>query len=544
MSILDIFKRTPKPSRKRGFEAANTGRLFSDWMTQTKTADSDLRYALRAMRARSRDLCQNNDYARRYLNLVSTNVVGPKGITLQVRARELTGALDQIANQQLEAAFYAWGQPGVCTVDGRLSWIDAQRVFIESVARDGECFVLFVEDNANPFRFRLQFIDPDLIDQDKNEILANGGQIRMGIEVDAAGRPVAYHVRVRPPDDYQIGSTNPRTERISADRMIHAFRPDRIGQNRGSPWTATAMTRLKMLGGYEEAELVAARISASKMGFFVSESGDEYQGDGNNPDGSLSMDVQPGQFAQLPAGVDFKSYDPQHPSTAFRDFEKAMLRGIASGLGVSYTSLANDLEAVSYSSIRQGLLEERDHWRMVQNWVIEHFCQPVYLRWLRQTLDAGIINLPASKFLKFSATIWVPRGWQWVDPRNEAEAQILAINNGLMTKTQALAERGLDLEDVLLEQQAETELSDKIAPDSAGAVASDAEQAFTGVQITAMIDILQKVREGILPKESAVQILIQSFPISAEDARKMVDPIEPAEFFLEAAPASGVTNGG
>ncbi len=61
MSILDIFKRTPKPSRKRGFEAANTGRLFSDWMTQTKTADSDLRYALRAMRARSRDLCQNND---------------------------------------------------------------------------------------------------------------------------------------------------------------------------------------------------------------------------------------------------------------------------------------------------------------------------------------------------------------------------------------------------------------------------------------------------------------------------------------------------
>jgi lambda family phage portal protein len=285
-----------------------------------------------------------------------------------------------------------------------------------------------------------------------------------------------------------------------------------------------------MLGGYEEAELVAARVSASKMGFFVSESGDEYQGDGTAPDGTLNMDVQPGQFSQLPAGVDFKAYDPQHPSTAFKDFEKAMLRGIASGLGVSYTSLANDLEAVSYSSIRQGLLEERDHWRTVQHWVIEHFCQPVYLRWLRQTLDSGVINLPANKFFKFSATQWVPRGWQWVDPRNEAEAQILAINNGLMTKTQALAERGLDLEDVLLEQQAETELSGTIAPDSAISVASDAEQAFTGVQITAMIDVLAKVRENILPKDSAVQILIQSFPISAEDARKMVDPIEPMEF--------------
>ena len=544
MSLFDIFKRQqPKPSRKRSFEAANTGRLFSDWLTQTKSADSDIRYALKAMRARSRDLCQNNDYTRRYLNLVSTNVVGPKGITLQVRAREPNGALDQVANQQLEAAFAAWGQPGVCTVDGKLSWVDAQRVFIESVARDGEAFVLFVEDNANPFRFRLQFIDPDFIDQDKNEMLANGNQIRMGIEVDSTGRAIAYHVRVKDPNDYQVGASDMKTVRITADRMIHAFRVDRIGQTRGTPWTATAMTRLKMLGGYEEAELVAARVSASKMGFFVSESGDEYQGDGNNPDGSLSMDVQPGQFAQLPAGVDFKAYDPQHPSTAFRDFEKAMLRGIASGLGVSYTSLANDLEAVSYSSIRQGLLEERDHWRLVQGWVVEHFCQPVYLRWLRQTLDSGVVNLPANKYFKFSMALWVPRGWQWVDPRNEAEAQILAINNGLMTKTQALAERGLDLEDVLLEQQAEMELSEKIAPDSTGAVASDAEQAFTGVQITAMIDILSKVREGILPKESAVQILIQSFPITADDARKMVDPIEPLEIVVE-APAQGVVNGG
>jgi lambda family phage portal protein len=135
-----------------------------------------------------------------------------------------------------------------------------------------------------------------------------------------------------------------------------------------------------------------------------------------------------------------------------------MLRGIASGLGVSYTSLANDLEAVSYSSIRQGLLEERDQWRVVQAWMIEHFCEPVYLRWLRNALDFGAVPLPGNKYFKFSATQWVPRGWQWVDPRSEAEAQIVAINNGLMTRTQALAERGLDIEDVLRERAAEEEL--------------------------------------------------------------------------------------
>jgi lambda family phage portal protein len=116
------------------------------------------------------------------------------------------------------------------------------------------------------------------------------------------------------------------------------------------------------------------------------------------------------------------------------------------------------LEAVSYSSIRQGLLEERDQWRVVQGWMIEHFCEPVYLRWLRNALDFGAVPLPGNKYFKFSATQWVPRGWQWVDPRSEAEAQIVAINNGLMTRTQALAERGLDIEDVLRERAAEEEL--------------------------------------------------------------------------------------
>jgi capsid protein len=45
-----------------------------------------------------------------------------------------------------------------------------------------------------------------------------------------------------------------------------------------------------------------------------------------------------------------------------------------------------------------------------------------------------------------------------VDPRNEIEATVTAIQNGLMTNTQALAERGLDIEDVIRERQAEQEL--------------------------------------------------------------------------------------
>ena len=458
MKLWDFFRKKPAPKRRQ-FEAASTGRLFSDWLTTSKSADHELRYTLKTLRARSRELAINNDYARRFLDMTTTNVVGAKGIQLQVRARDLGGPLDQTANSILEDSFKAWGELGVCTVDGQMTWLDAQRMFIESVARDGECFVLKVTDGSNPWRFRLQFIDPDRIDVEYNGSASNGAEIRMGVEIDKGGKPLAYYVDQKHPDDYQFAAGyGVQRQRIPAEQIIHGYRKLRPGQTRGYPWMATAMTRLKMLGGYEEAELVAARISSAKMGFFTTPAGDDYVGDGTDSDGRIQMDVSPGTFEQLPQGVDFKAFDPQHPSTAFAAFEAAMLRGIASGLGVSYTSLSNNLEAVSYSSIRQGLLEERDHWRAIQWWMVEHFCQPVYQAWLRQTLDSATVNLPATKYFKFSLTQWVPRGWQWVDPRNEIEATVTAIQNGLMTNTQALAERGLDIEDVIRERQAEQEL--------------------------------------------------------------------------------------
>lgn len=458
MGLRDLFRRQPKKAR-RSYEAASTGRLFSSWITGTKSADSDIRYNLTTLRARSRDLALNNDYARKFLKMCVSNVVGAHGIKLQVRSRDANGALDQYANTLIETAFYGWAREGV-TTDGRLTWVDAQRLFIETVARDGEAFVYLVntrkQDNA--YGLQLQFIDPDLIDIEKNEVAPNGNEIRMGVEIDSYGRPVAYWMLTQHPSDYQYAKDRGgRHRRIPAEDMLHCFVVERAGQTRGVPWMSTAMTRLKMLGGYEEAELVAARVSASKMGFFTSSDGEGYTGDGVQ-NGVTVTDVSPGQFEQLPAGVDFKAFDPQHPSTAFSDFEKAMLRGIASGLNVSYTSLSNDLESVNYSSIRQGLLDERDHWRVTQWWMVAQFCERVYARWIERALGAGVVNLPDSKLWKWKQTIWVPRGWQWVDPEKETNAQVAAIQAGLMTLTQALSERGLDIEDVVAERANEAEL--------------------------------------------------------------------------------------
>jgi lambda family phage portal protein len=219
----------------------------------------------------------------------------------------------------------------------------------------------------------------------------------------------------------------------------------------------TAINRLNQVGAYEEAELIAARIASSKMGFYTSEDGDSYTGD-EDGDGNLLMDMEPGAMEELPAGMNFTAFDPQHPTSAYQAFIKTALRGAASGLNVAYNTLANDLEGVNFSSIRSGVLEEREQWRTIQSWVSQQLCRPVYRAWLVQALTTQALPLPQRKYEKFTRVDWQPRGWAWVDPLKDQQANKLAIDLGVMSRAEVSASRGVDFEDTLAQLKVENEL--------------------------------------------------------------------------------------
>lgn len=464
MGMLDIFRRKRGDTKvsKRRFDGAQVGRLFSDFQVTQRSADSEIRYSLKTLRDRCRDLSRNNEYARRYLHLIRTNVIGERGITLQMKAVNTDGSLDAIANQQIEREWARWSRLGNCTVDGKLSFVDAQALAVESMARDGECLIRVVNYPMNRDRLALEFIEPDLLDEEKNERAPNGNEIRMGVEFDRYRRPVAYHLLTSHPGDYQFTQYNRRTRRIEAENIIHLHLPDRAQQSRGTPWMSTAISSLKMLHGYREAELVAARTAASKMGFFVSRSGEGFVGDDTEDSVIPLTDAEPGSFFQLPKDVEFQQWDPAHPTSAFADFEKSILRGIASGLGVSYHSLANDLTQTSYSSIRQGTIEDRDFYRMLQSRVIEHMVLPIFQRWLLNAMTLQIVNLPIDKFEKFySAAQFRPRGFQWVDPQKEINAHVVALQNGLISMQDVANVYGRDVEEVFSQIARDKQLAEQ-----------------------------------------------------------------------------------
>jgi lambda family phage portal protein len=450
------YKPTEQKTAKRNYSGANIGRLFSSWQAFSQTADREIQSSITVLRSRARELSRNNDYVKKYIEMVRKNVVGSNGIALQVRSKDPKGSLDTMANSMIEDSFYKWGKKGNCDVTGRHSWRDIQNLFIESSATDGEVLVRLLFDRKKGLQ--LQLIESDMLDERLNDI---SRQISMGIEYDDNGRPIAYHVFKYHPSSLQSTTLGNKVERIPAEEIIHAFIPSRSSQGRGVTWLRTAMTRLKMLEGYEEAELTAARVAAAKMGFYTSPAGESYHGD-DDDNGTPIQDAEPGAFEVLPEGWDFKTFDPSHPTTAFAEFVKSTLRGVASGLGVSYNYLSGDLEGVSYSSIRAGVLDERDTWRDIQAWMIETLCERVYEKWLEFALLTKNIPLPIEKFDKFNAGTWQPRGWAWVDPLKDMQASILAINAGLKTAQMVASEQGLDIEDVYLQLSQEAAMREKL----------------------------------------------------------------------------------
>lgn len=464
MGILDIFSRSKKPKSRRNYAAASKGRLFADFNASNRSADSEIYPVLRDLRNRSRDLERNNEYMRRYLQLLRTNVVGEGGIRLQMKARNPDGGMDIGGNNIVESAWTEFCRYGGPTVDGQMSMIDLLNHVITGVARDGEVFLMKVRANYLRQGYALQLIEPDMIDEDHNERVKGGNPIRMGIEIDeSTRRPVAYHVLTAHPGDYDyttLANGKKRT-RIPAERMMHIYRPDRADQTRGVPWSVSAIASLKMLHGYREAELVAARVGAAKMGFFTSPAGDGFTADDYEDNVTPIYDAEAGTFHQLPAGVDFTAFDPSHPNSAFADFEKAVLRGIAGGLGVSYTSLANDLEGTSYSSIRQGALEERDFYRTLHRFMIDHFIDPLFREWLEHVMGFGVIPISGTnKIAKFSAGIsWRARGFQWVDPLKEINAAVVGLQNGILSHTDIAANYGRDAEETFSQISRDKEMA-------------------------------------------------------------------------------------
>jgi len=461
----------------------------ADWIfAPIRSSAQDVGRSLRRIRGNARELTRDNPYAHHYRGLVSDNVIGPDGMSYRAQVRDASGKLSRDVNRTLEDTWNRWAEDRrAATVDHSGGWPDMERLLVDNMVTDGEGVLRHYPGFRNAYGYAVQVLDPDQLDDSLMEPLGNGlegtdgREVRFGVEIDEWGAPDAYWLYPNHPSE--SGGRTRRLRIPAAQISLHYVR-HRAGQPRGLSWFQPILADMKMLGGYQEAELVAARTAAAKMGFFTRDpeavtAPDTYRG--RAP--AMKMSAKPGQIHTLPLGYKFEGWDPTHPNTAYSAFVKGNLRSIAAGLRVGYNTLAQDLEGVNFSSLRQGNLQERDVWRVLQGLTRRTVHHDVHRYFVRQGILSGALGeLPTRRAADYMARKFIPRGWAWVDPLKEGKADAEAVHNFFDSRTAIVARRtGRQFEDVVEELREEKELIEAagltIEPPTTGGVNDGANEA-------------------------------------------------------------------
>lgn len=466
---------------QRSFETAETPAYTESWSTTACHINEDLARQLPTLWARSLGLARNNEWAQRYLIELDDNVLGPNGIALQMRITKQQGGetvQDAVQNALLETAWQKWGEDAD---ESGLAWDEVETLVLATLAKKGEILIR-KRPNVGPMRFHVQVLDPTLLDVTLNRTWG-GNRIRMGIEINDAGRPLFYWLQMTKTGDTVTDYvTVGRHVRVPASEIIHRFLVEEPGQLRGIPWLTVGARRLWLTHDFEESVAVASSNSAKRQGFFVSPTGEAPPGFADTivssvldaakaagkvltPDEIQTITAAaqkyattvPGQYDTLPLGYDFRPFESKWPNANSDTYVKQQLRGWAAARGMSYISLGNDLEAVNYSSAQVGIIGEREHHKKTQTRLKKWLHAEVFAAALPYLVLSTPGLRPARQAEYLAAATWQPRRWVPIDPVKAANANETNLRLGLTSRRRLILERGEDPDEIAAEIAAEAE---------------------------------------------------------------------------------------
>jgi lambda family phage portal protein len=417
------------------YDAASNGRRLKSWKSPGTDADAASAPGRARMRNRSRDMVRNAPFATRAQSVITNNVVGI-GIV-----PSLSGGAKAAQKKAAEVVL-----PYLASADldkhRVLNFSGMQTVVCNSVFEAGEVLAVRRTSSAAQGRalpFTVEILEIDHLNTALSSV--GGNEVIEGIEYDAEGVAVAYHLYEKHPG----GMTRLRdlkSNRVPAAEVLHIRRIDRPGQMRGVPWLAPVMLTLGELRDYQEAQILKQKIAALLVGIIET--------DDPIPEGSSGLEAMaPGGLSYLKPGEKVSFTDPPQVN----DYDAVMRLGLAAvamGIGITAESLTGDLSRVNFSSGRMGRLEMDKN---IETWqaqiLIAQFCAGVG-KW---ALDAYRLMQPGAPARGLALAYTAPRR-ALIDPTKEIPAIIKKIDAGLSSLSREQRAMGLD-PDVIAQERRE-----------------------------------------------------------------------------------------
>lgn len=444
----------------QGFEAASRGRRMRGINPSRNHINVQLAASGETLVARARWLYENDGYGGNAVDEWTSAVIGDG---IKPRPRKLRNKAKRRALLDL---FFRWTEEA--DAEERTDFYGLQEKIAREAYLAGECFARLRSRRPGDMQtvpFQVEIYPTEMLDLAFDADLGNGRYIRAGIEFNAIGRRTAYHFFRSNPSDYQPGRTFSRERvRVPAADVIHVYDGRQAGQLRGNTRIARVLVKLFSLETYDDAELDRKKNGALFTAFLI--------GRGENPIVDLNEDdddgedevigsMEPGAIVDLGDDKDIKFSQPTEVGGSYEPFQYRTLLKICAGLGVPYSIVTGDVTRGNFSNVRTSIVQFR---RRVSQWqnntMIFQFCRPVWDRFVRTAVLAGLID--QADYDKdpsvYHSVEWLAPVAEWIDPEKDVNAEIKAVENGFKSRSMVVAQRGYDRED--LDDEIEEERKD------------------------------------------------------------------------------------
>lgn len=381
------------------------------------------------MRDRGRQVYRENAIARSLLNTEIDNVLA-EGMTLQSR----TGRRD--FDSEVEQRFFVWADQA--DIRGMLCWGDLQRDAYRNYRRDGDCGTILVDQGGES---RLQVVPGDLIQLPDGR--ANSSTMADGVEVDGVARPVRFWVL----DQDEYGKR--KFTGVEAANFVYLANTSESLQVRGETCYQTIFPLLDQVDGYVDAVVIAARMAAV-FGLIFKEQNPQTAFEAlntiqNSQGGQQKgVTIENGMMRYIGKDGDVVQVQAQQPMQQTPDFIRAMMRLLGLPFDMPLEIVMKDVSQSNLSSLRGAIQDFHRACRVKQMRFRRKWLDPIYSWWIKREVALGNFKSPVPQ--NFLAHEFMPRGWQFTNPVQDATAAKLEIDAGFNSVQNICAALGRDAE--------------------------------------------------------------------------------------------------
>ena len=480
-----------KLSITANYDAAKFGRRLASWRPPSTGPNAAIQPAGRTVRDRARDVVRNDGIGAAIVRQWVSAIIGSGiGVRPTVSDEKVKANVSNLWRQFAENAdFY------------NTQHLDSlQATIMAAVVRDGECFIQVIQTfRPDEPPLQLKLLEADMCPFEYTTLAENDNRILAGIEYDAAGRKVAYHMhKFHPGESHAMNNYAWDLIRIPADQILHIYNVERPGQQRGISWLAPVLTQIKNLSEYQDNILERVKLQNLFTGVITrpaplvgQEAIDPLTGQAIDfaSNGAPTVGLEPGAMIELAPGEDVKFSTPPTAGPDHSDFIKTRLQAIASGVGLPFISLSGDVENLSDRSLRVVIQDFRRQVEAHQyNLIINQFLKPVYSAWHKWLILRG--PLPFRSAMLAEHCEFAPPRFKYIHPVQDVASLKAEVDAGFRSRSSVIAELGNDPEEIDAQRAA-----DVAREESLNLLTMEEKQARADIALTwAQVDVTRAAK--------------------------------------------------